>query len=133
MQIGELAKQAGVTTQTIRFYERCGVLKKPERMPSGYRSYSLQTVQTVRFIKQAQELGYTLEEIKQLLFLHEKGGNAEQVRALATAKIESINKRIESLAEMRDQLESFVSNCHCGDKTQPDCPAIAGLDFKTTT
>jgi len=130
MQIGEVAAQAGVNAQTIRFYERRGLLKKPERMRSGYRAYPASVIQVVRFIKQSQELGYTLEEIKQLLALHDRRGNAAQVRALATAKIESINKRIESLVQMRDQLENIVVNCQCGNAAQPDCPAIEKLDHK---
>ncbi len=132
MQIGEVAAEAGVKTQTIRFYERRGLLKEPMRTASGYRAYSASVVRVVRFIKQSQELGYTLAEIKQLLALHEQNGNAAQVRALATAKIDSINKRIESLAQMRDELENIVANCHCGDEGQPDCPAIEKLDHRAT-
>jgi DNA-binding transcriptional MerR regulator len=92
MQIGEVAAQAGVKAQTIRFYERRGLLKTPARTASGYRAYPPSVVQIVRFIKQSQELGYTLAEIKQLLALHDRLGNAAQVRALATAKIDSITQ-----------------------------------------
>ena len=81
MQIGEVAAQAGVKTQTIRFYERRGLLKEPMRIASGYRAYPASVVRVVRFIKQSQELGYTLAEIKQLLALHDQNGNAAQVRA----------------------------------------------------
>lgn len=132
MQIGEVAAKAGVNTQTIRFYERRGLLKKPERTRSGYRSYQARVVQIVRFIKQSQELGYTLAEIKQLLALHDKHGNAEEVRALAAAKIESINSRIDVLIQMRNQLENLIANCRCGDKLQPDCPAIQQFDYCAT-
>ena len=131
MQIGEVATQAGVNPQTIRFYERRGLLEKPARTTSGYRAYSASVVQVVRFIRQSQEFGYTLAEIKQLLVLRDKkDGNAAQVRALATAKIDSINKRIESLEQIRDELENIVANCQCGDESQPDCPAIEKLDHK---
>ncbi len=92
MQIGEVAAQAGVKAQTIRFYEQRGLLKTPARTASGYRAYPPSVVQIVRFIKQSQELGYTLAEIKQLLALHDRLGNAAQVRALATAKIDSITQ-----------------------------------------
>lgn len=132
MQIGEVATQAGVKAQTIRFYERRGLLKTPARTASGYRAYSTNVVQIVRFIKQSQELGYTLAEIKQLLALHDRSGNAAQVRALATAKIDSINQRIESLVQMRDELENIIANCQCGDKAQPNCPAIEKLDHRAT-
>lgn len=130
MQIGEVAKEAGIKAQTIRFYERRGLLKTPARTTSGYRAYPASVVQIVRFIKQSQELGYTLAEIKQLLVLRDHSGNAAQVRALATAKIDSINKRIESLVQMRDELENIVANCQCGDDAQPDCPAIVKLDHR---
>ncbi len=132
MQIGEVATQAGVKAQTIRFYERRGLLKTPARTASGYRAYPAIVVQIVRFIKQSQELGYTLAEIKQLLALHDKDGNAAQVRALATTKIASLNNSIESLVQMRDELEAIIANCQCGDEAQPDCPAIEKLDHRAT-
>lgn len=131
MQIGEVAAESEVSTQTIRFYERSGLLKKPDRTRSGYRAYPASVIHVVRFIKQSQELGYTLAEIKQLLVLQVKDGNAEQVRALATAKIESINKRIGNLVKMRDELENLVANCQCGNDAQPDCPAIKKLEHNT--
>ncbi len=107
------------------------MLKKPARTSSGYRAYSASVVQVVHFIRQSQELGYTLAEIKQLLVLRDnKNGNAAQVRALAAAKIDSINKHIESLEQMRDELENIVANCQCGDESQPDCPVIEKLDHK---
>lgn len=130
MRIGEVAAQAGVNAQTIRFYERRGLLKKPARSHSGYRVYPSSVVGVVRFIKQTQESGYTLAEIKQLLVLHDKkGGNAAQVRALATAKIDSINRRIKSLERMRDELQTIVADCQCGGETQPDCPALERFDY----
>ncbi len=132
MQIGEVAKEAGIKAQTIRFYERRGLLKTPARTASGYRAFPASVIQIVRFIKQSQELGYTLAEIKQLLALRDYSGNAAQVRALATAKIDSITQRIESLARMRDELEILVANCQCGEEAQPDCPAIKKLDHRAT-
>jgi DNA-binding transcriptional MerR regulator len=132
MQIGELAKKAGVNTQTIRFYERNGLLNVPPRTASGYRAYSENTAQIVRFIKQSKELGYTLAEIKQLLALHEHSGNATQVRALAIAKIASINDKLEIMTRMRDDLKNMIANCKCGDEGNPDCPAVIKLDYRAT-
>lgn len=132
MQIGEVAAGAGVKPQTIRFYERKGLIKPPGRTASGYRAYPASTVRIVRFIKQSQALGYTLTEIKQLLSLHDQSGNAGQFRALATAKIESINERIENLTQIREHLENFVANCKCGNKALPDCPAIQSFDYTVT-
>jgi DNA-binding transcriptional MerR regulator len=129
MKIGELAGQVGVSTQTIRFYERTGLLSKPGRTPSGYRSYPESVVTVVRFIKQSQEIGYTLAEIKKLLSFHDAGGNMAEIRDLALLKIADISKRIEDLSEVREQLELFVANCNCGTKDQPGCPPIEQLDF----
>lgn len=130
MKIGELAQQAGVSTQTIRFYERESLLKAPMRTSAGYRSYSESVVSVVRFIKQSQEIGYTLAEIRQLLSFHYEGGNTDEIRELALTKIADIKKRISDLQEMQMQLEAFVANCNCGTKEMPDCPPIAKLDFK---
>ena len=131
MQIGEVAAKAGVNAQTIRFYERRGLLKKPARTRSGYRVYPPSAVGVVRFIKKTQEAGYTLAEIKQLLALHnKKGGNAAEVRTLAEAKIESINRRIESLEKMRGRLQKILAGCQCGGETQPDCPALEAFDYQ---
>lgn len=132
MQIGELAKEAGVNTQTIRFYERRGLLKTPARTQAGYRAYSDSSVQIVQFIKQSKELGYTLTEIKELLTLHDEKGDTAKAKTLAIAKIESINKQIEALTQMRDSLKTFVANCSCGTKLQPDCATIQQLDYKVS-
>lgn len=129
MQIGELAKQAGVNTQTIRFYERRGLIKTPARTQSGYRAYSDSSVQVVRFIKQSKKLGYTLAEIKQLINLHDEDGNTAHAKDLALSKIEAINKQISDLKQMRKNLSELVANCGCGSKAQPDCIGIKELDF----
>lgn len=132
MQIGELAKEAGVNTQTIRFYERRGLLKAPARTQKGYRSYSDSSVKIVQFIKQSKELGYTLSEIKELLTLHDEKGDTAKAKKLAIAKIESIDIQMHKMQQLRDSLESFVNNCSCGTKAQPDCPPIQQLDYKVS-
>lgn len=125
MKIGEAAKQAQVNVQTFRFYERRGLLKKVSRLASGYRTYSENDVRLVRFIKQWQELGYTLDEIHQLLELREnKIGNAAEVRALTEAKIKSIETRIENLEKMRDELKEILAECPCDAELQPICPTL---------
>ncbi|MEP6850179.1 MAG: heavy metal-responsive transcriptional regulator [Acidobacteriota bacterium] len=129
MQIGKVAEQAGVNTQTIRFYERSGLLNKPPRTQAGYRSYSPATVEVVRFIKQSQELGYTLAEVKQLISLHEHGSNGNEIRDLAAKKLRDIAERIDALVGMRQQLRSFLTSCNCGTPEQPGCPPIEKLDF----
>ncbi len=130
MQIGELAKVAGVNRQTIRFYERRGLLKAPARTQAGYRTYSENSVKIVQFIKQSKELGYTLAEIKELLKLHDENIGTAQAKTLALAKIESIDEQIKSLTQMRNSLKTFVANCSCGTKLQRDCVTIQQLDYK---
>jgi DNA-binding transcriptional MerR regulator len=126
MRIGEAANRAGVNIQTLRFYERKGLLNRPVRLPSGYRSYREDAVKTVHFIKQAQDLGFSLAEIKQLLALRNKQSrNPAAVRNIARAKIESIELKIQRLERMRDDLSAMLVNCKCRDGKSP-C-AIAGI------
>lgn len=129
MRIGELANRVGVSTQTIRFYERTSLLRKPPRTQAGYRSYPESSVTVVRFIKQSQEIGYTLAEIKTLLSFHDAGGNMAEIRDLALSKIADISRRITGLQKVREQLEAFVADCKCGTKEKPGCPPIENLDF----
>jgi len=90
LRTGEVAAQAGVNVQTLRYYERRGLLKEPERRPSGYREYSPDAVLLIRFIKRAQELGFTLAEIEDLLRLrNDHSARCSEVRAAAQAKIEA--------------------------------------------
>lgn len=102
MRIGQLASETGVSVQTIRFYERRGLLKKTGRLASGYRSYSTDAIRQIRFIKNAQELGYTLVEIDQLLRLNKtRPHNVAQARAIVEDKIRQIEDRIYKLQQMR--------------------------------
>lgn len=128
MQIGEVAASAGVNIQTLRYYERRGLLPKPRRRGSGYRVYEPETVQLVRFIKRAQELGFTLAEVSDLIRLRktdQRGAN--QVRALATAKLEDIERKVNQLGAMRQALQVLVEECACEGKA-PACPIIEALN-----
>lgn len=128
MLIGELAARAGVNVQTLRFYERRGLLKKPARLSSGYRQYAVEAVKIVRFIKRNQALGFSLKEIAALLSLRDqRSGNAAQVRALAEARLRSIDEEVRRLQLMRDELATILDECKCGDQ-HPMCPAIEELD-----
>lgn len=132
MRIGEVAAQAGISVQTVRFYERRGLLKQAERLSSGYRVYSGETVEVLRFIKQSQELGYSLNEIGQLLHLRELSGkNAEQARALAAEKVLRLDEQIARLQRMRSDLLIRLESCTCGGADAPRCPALEKL--KPTT
>ena len=128
MRIGKLADEAGVHIQTIRFYERRELLRKPRRLSSGYRDYTADAVRRVRFIKQSQEVGFTLKEIKNLIRLREQRlHSASQVRAVVESKIESIDEKIRMLQTMRNELSTLLRNCNCGE-AQPVCSAIEALD-----
>jgi Hg(II)-responsive transcriptional regulator len=128
MRIGEVAETAGVNIQTLRYYERRGLLPEPRRHSSGYRKYDAETVQLVRFIKRAQELGFTLNEISELIRLRRADQRrTSQVRALATAKLEDIERKISQLAAMRQALQVLVEECACEGKALA-CPIIESLN-----
>lgn len=127
MRIGEVAARAGVHVQTVRFYERRGLLKKPPRLSSGYRDYPAEAVRVVRFVKQSQALGFTLNEIKALIRLRDhRPGNSTQVRAALQTKLRSIDERIHLLQTMRDELDLILRTCKCGDKDL-SCPLVEAL------
>ena len=127
MRIGEVAAQAGVNIQTLRYYERRGLLPEPERGSSGYRAYDSDTVGLVRFIKRAQELGFTLREIEDLIELRQSPRRGAEVRAVAAAKVDDIDRRIRQLKAMRKALGGLVAACDCEGDTLT-CPIIEALD-----
>ena len=126
MWITETAREAGVNAQTLRYYERRGLLPKPPRRESGYRDYAPDDVRVVRFIKRAQELGFSLDEIEALVQLRGvRRGDRHRVRALAERKLADIDARIAHLQSMRDALEQLVSSCRQGGNAE--CPIIDAL------
>ncbi len=127
LTIGELAKRGGVNLETIRYYERLGLLPAPPRNSSGYRAFPETTVRRIRFIKQAQELGFSLKEIDELLTLRiAPGSTRADVRERAEAKITNIEEKIRSLRSMKKALESLTATC-CGDGAASDCPILESL------
>ncbi|HKG21703.1 MAG TPA: heavy metal-responsive transcriptional regulator [Blastocatellia bacterium] len=129
MRIGQLAKETGVTVQAIRFYERRGLLKNPARLGSGYRSYSADAVQRIRFIKRSQELGYTLVEIARLLEIKETlPQDTARARSIIEIKIRDIGDRIRDLQHMRDELTRIALACGCGD-ARPVCRVLERLEY----
>src|SRR5215216_2368608 len=127
MRIGEAAREAGVSIQTLRYYERRGLIGKPARSPSGYREYSTDVVRLIRLIKWAQNLGFTLDEIKEMTGLIENQVRGSAVRSRAAAKIKDVDEKIRQLQTMRNALEA-LANCTCNGK----CPIIrAALDGHT--
>lgn len=124
MRIGEVATRAGVHIETLRYYERRGLLPAPAREASGYRRYPDDSVQIVRFIKRAQQLGFTLDDIEELLRLAVGGpASCREVRALARAKIADMEQRIETLEAMRRSLVALVDTCH-RRAVDRECPLI---------
>ena len=126
LTIGRVAKLAGVNVETIRYYQRRRLLAEPVKPHMGYRRYPADSVKHVRFIKRAQALGFTLEEIAELLRLEEARACAE-TRALAAHKMRLIDRKLTSLAAMRKALAGLVQQC---DRKQPSkgCPIIEVLE-----
>lgn len=130
LRIGEVAKQAGVNLQTIHYYERRGLVPKPPRTASNYRAYPGDTVPRVRFIKRAQDLGFTLKEIKDLLSLKAAPrARCADVRARAAAKLDDIDARIRTLQAMRQALTKLIDECSgAGGRPVNECPILEALD-----
>lgn len=128
LTIGQAAKAAGVNPETVKYYERRELLPRPARSASGYRLYSEEAVQDIRLIKRAQEIGFTLSEIKHLLAIVKQDSYfpAEEMRAFAVAKIRDISERIDRLASFRSLLEQAVAKeVHPVPLPKPDCPVLA--------
>lgn len=122
LTIGTLAKRSGVNVETIRYYQRRGLLHEPSRPRSGYRLYSPETVRRVRFIKRAQALGFTLEEISGLLGLDEKKACLE-TRGMAAQKLALIEQKRSDLSKMKKALSRLVRACDAASADEP-CPII---------
>ncbi|MFI7063775.1 MerR family transcriptional regulator [Kribbella sp. NPDC050124] len=112
MRTGELAGRAGVNIETVRYYERRGLLSEPRRTPGGYRDYPAASVELLRFIKRAQELGFTLDEIEELVHLDSGGPDScDAARALAEHRRDDLAARIRDLQSMHDSLAALVATC----------------------
>ncbi|MEN3316610.1 MAG: hypothetical protein V7643_11 [Mycobacterium sp.] len=112
MRTSELAERAGVNTQTLRYYERRGLLARPPRSASGYRNYPTSAAELLRFVKRVQELGFSLDEAAQLVQLAAGGPRAcASARALATARMSEIELRLADLQRMHDSLAELVATC----------------------
>ena len=130
MNIGQAATASGVTAKMIRYYESIGLMRASRRTDAGYRVYGENDVHTLRFIKRARTLGFSLEQIGGLLSLWEDPKRASgEVRAIAQEHVEELNQRIRELTEMRDTLASLVHAC-AGD-SRPECPILQSLEEPT--
>jgi Hg(II)-responsive transcriptional regulator len=124
--IGRLAAQADVGVDTIRFYERRGLLPKPERTASGYRIYKEETINRIRFVRRAKRLGFTLDEIELLLKLQDEGGEKSTVKDITTHKLAEIDAKISDLNRMRKVLTKLASECS-GKGSISTCPIIDAI------
>lgn len=124
MTIGALAKAAGVHVETVRYYQRRGLVDEPKREHGTVRRYDENAVRRLRFVRRAQELGFTLEEIKNLIQLGETP-NCRGARELAARKLELVNARLAQLRRMEEALRGLVAQCDTGRKR--DCPIIDSL------
>ena len=128
LTIGQLAKQTQIGLETIRFYEREGLIDSPPRRSSGYRAYPPETVPRVRFIRTAKELGFSLKEIGELLALRvDPVESCAHVKTIAEHKITGIEQRIRTLQRMRKTLRNLVAACEARQATS-DCPILDSLD-----
>lgn len=125
LTIGRLADAAGVNVETIRYYQRRGLLEEPSRPPGGQRRYAAAAAKRVHFIRRAQLLGFTLAEVEELLRLDD-GQSCRETRLLAEQKLAGIEQRIADLARMRRLLKRLIAKCRSGGRPR-SCPIIATL------
>jgi Hg(II)-responsive transcriptional regulator len=131
MRTAQVAARAGVNTQTLRYYERRGLLPDPPRTPTGYRSYGPDAVRVVRFVKRAQALGFTLTEVEELLQLADGGPDScGTAQRLTDEKIADLDTRIATLTAMRASLDQLLRTC-ARPRAQRDCPLLDSLEPDT--
>lgn len=129
LTIGKVARRSGVSVETLRFYERRGLIEPRDRTESGYRLYDREVLRRLRFLRRAQALGFSLDEISELLALSaDPSRSAAEVKRLARAKIADIESRIRDLERMRDGLASLERHCPGHRGTTAECPILAALD-----
>lgn len=129
LTIGQLAKAAGVNVETVRYYQRIGLIREPVKPAQGYRRYPASLAETIRFVKRAQELGFSLNEITDLLSLNAR--NCDEARAIAEHKHAVIQQRIDDLNAIQHELSRLINACRKNGSGQEHCAIIATLS-KTT-
>ncbi|MBL8524987.1 MAG: Hg(II)-responsive transcriptional regulator [Betaproteobacteria bacterium] len=125
LTIGQVAGEAGVHVETVRYYQRIGLIGEPLRPSGGVRRYGGAVVQRLRFVKRAQEIGFSLDEVRQLLALDD-GQSCRETRQLAEHKLAVIEQRLADLARIRKTLKALVAECESGKRPR-SCPIIATL------
>ena len=131
MKIGEVAALAGVPVATVRYYERRGLIADAERTPSGYRQYDADAARRLRFIKHAQELGFSLDEVQQLLALQtDDPASCARVQSVTRERIRTVRERLAELERLERTLQELVGACERHAPTAP-CPVLAVLSHDT--
>lgn len=126
LTIGPLARQAGVGVDTVRFYERAGLMPDAQRTPSGYRTYAPADAARLRFIRRAKALGFSLDEVAELLRLGQGRGGRQGVKALAQRRLADLEAKIRELTVFRDTLAHYVHECS-GHGPVAGCPIIEAV------
>lgn len=123
LTIGRLAKAAGVNIETIRYYQRIGLVKEPGKPATGFRKYTANIIEQIKFVKRAQQLGFSLQEISDLISIG--NGHCSDVRVRAEEKRNKIDKQIRDLQALRNTLDQLISEC--ADNNRQQCPIIETL------
>ena len=128
LTIGQVAKQSGIGIETIRFYERKGLIDEPPRKESGYRQYTDDVIRQLTFIQHAKTLGFSLREINELLSLRSRPGvTSREIKLMAQTKLGDIEQKIKMLRRMQKTLKNLVNQCSGHGPTE-ECPIIEALD-----
>ena len=130
MRIGIVAERAGVGVETVRFYERVGLVERPRKPgDGGYRVYPAEAVDRIRFVRHAQRLGFSLKEIEELLLLRsDPSTECADVRERAQTKLDAVNRKIADLAAIRGVLEDLVRRCKADGPAADNCPILEALE-----
>lgn len=130
-KIGEVSSRAQVNKETVRYYEKRNLIPEPDRRRSGYRIFTQRHIDQIKFIKRAQELGFTLSEIKELLELRlDSNTTCSEIRDEAQEKYQDVVKKIEDLQRIKDTLIDLIDSCS-GEGPKGDCPILGALEGET--
>jgi MerR family mercuric resistance operon transcriptional regulator len=132
-KIGEVARRASVNKETVRYYEKRNLIPEPDRRRSGYRIFTQRHIDQIRFIKRAQELGFTLSEIKELLELRmDEHTTCSEIKREAQEKYQDVAEKIEDLQRIKSTLVDLIDSC-AGEGPKGDCPILNALEGESET
>jgi MerR family mercuric resistance operon transcriptional regulator len=132
-KIGEVARRANVNKETVRYYEKRGLIPKPDRRRSGYRIFTQRHIEQIKFIKRAQELGFTLKKIKELLELRtDEGTTCSEIQSEAQKKYQDVVEKINDLKRIKSTLTDLIDSCS-GSGPKGDCPILEALEGESNT